>query len=93
MGRIKGILREISALSWDAALDYLIWGNRSMTPFFPQAEEDAKGEKMSVKEARNVRSVRGKLSALLHDILEYITQSGKKFVWYSSQLSGKQQVS
>lgn len=56
-----------------------------MTPFSPQAEEDAKGcEEMSGKEARNFRSVRGKLSFLLHNILECITPSGKKFIWCSS---------
>lgn len=56
-----------------------------MVFFSPQAKEDAKGcEKMSGKEARNVRRVGGELYALLYNILEYITQFGKKFIWYSS---------
>lgn len=65
MDRIKGILSDISTLSWGAALDCLIWGNMSMIPFSPQAEEDAKGcGKMNGKEAKNATTVRGKLSAV-----------------------------
>lgn len=71
MDRTKGILSDISTLSCGAVLDYLIWGNMSMIPFPPQAEEDAKGcGKTNGKVAKNVTSIRGKLSALYHNILE-----------------------